>query len=93
VSGTAACALRSADPDDLGRVLSLALPRCSSHTGRLGDAESAGLAVFSGMIGVTIFGIFLTPVFYVVIDAQVAGRVFARSDCSVSPRRLCTESV
>ena len=26
-----------------------------------------GIAVFSGMIGVTIFGIFLTPVFYVVI--------------------------
>ena len=26
-----------------------------------------GTAVFSGMIGVTLFGIFLTPVFYVVI--------------------------
>jgi len=26
-----------------------------------------GVAVFSGMIGVTIFGLFLTPVFYVVI--------------------------
>jgi hypothetical protein len=26
-----------------------------------------GIAVFSGMLGVTIFGIFFTPVFYVVI--------------------------
>jgi Cu/Ag efflux pump CusA len=26
-----------------------------------------GIAVFSGMLGVTLFGIFLTPVFYVVI--------------------------
>src|SRR4029077_57114 len=26
-----------------------------------------GIAVFSGMVGVTVFGIFLTPVFYVVI--------------------------
>jgi multidrug efflux pump len=26
-----------------------------------------GMAVFSGMLGVTVFGIFFTPVFYVVI--------------------------
>ena len=26
-----------------------------------------GVAVFSGMLGVTIFGIFFTPVFYVVV--------------------------
>jgi multidrug efflux pump len=29
--------------------------------------QSLGLAVFSGMLGVTLFGIFLTPVFYYVI--------------------------
>ena len=29
--------------------------------------QSLGTAVFSGMIGVTLFGIFLTPVFFVVI--------------------------
>jgi multidrug efflux pump subunit AcrB len=29
--------------------------------------RTLGLAVFSGMLGVTIFGLFLTPVFYVVI--------------------------
>ena len=26
-----------------------------------------GVAVFSGMIGVTVFGLFLTPVFYVLL--------------------------
>ena len=29
--------------------------------------RSLGMAVFSGMLGVTLFGIFLTPVFYYVI--------------------------
>ena len=29
--------------------------------------RSLGTAVFSGMIGVTLFGIFLTPVFYYVL--------------------------
>ncbi len=30
--------------------------------------RTLGTAVFSGMLGVTLFGIFLTPVFYYVID-------------------------
>jgi multidrug efflux pump len=30
--------------------------------------RSLGLAVFSGMLGVTLFGIFLTPVFFSVIQ-------------------------
>jgi multidrug efflux pump len=34
--------------------------------------QSLGTAVFSGMIGVTIIGLFLTPVFYVVIRAIVS---------------------
>jgi hypothetical protein len=29
--------------------------------------HTLGVAVFSGMLGVTLFGIFFTPVFYVVI--------------------------
>jgi multidrug efflux pump len=29
--------------------------------------QAMGVAVFSGMIGVTLFGLFLTPVFYVLI--------------------------
>ena len=30
--------------------------------------RALGIAVFSGMLGVTLFGIFLTPVFYYVIS-------------------------
>jgi multidrug efflux pump len=36
--------------------------------------QALGLAVFSGMIGVTVFGIFLTPVFFVVIDWATRSR-------------------
>ena len=35
--------------------------------------SSLGLAVFAGMCGVTLFGIFLTPVFYYII-ARDAGQ-------------------
>jgi len=33
-----------------------------------------GVAVFSGMIGVTAFGIILTPVFYVLLRAMTGNR-------------------
>jgi multidrug efflux pump len=36
--------------------------------------RSLGTAVFSGMLGVTLFGIFLTPVFYFVIQASGGGK-------------------
>jgi HAE1 family hydrophobic/amphiphilic exporter-1 len=36
--------------------------------------QSLGTAVFSGMIGVTFFGLIFTPVFYVVIRKLVASR-------------------
>ena len=39
--------------------------------------RALGTAVFSGMLGVTLFGIFLTPVFYLVVDALSHQRVFA----------------
>jgi multidrug efflux pump len=38
--------------------------------------RTLGTAVFGGMLGVTLFGVFLTPVFYFVIDwlsARVSG--------------------
>ena len=38
--------------------------------------RSLGNAVFSGMIGVTIFGVFLTPVFFYVIQGITELRVF-----------------
>jgi multidrug efflux pump len=33
-----------------------------------------GVAVFAGMIGVTAFGLFLTPVFYVLLRAITGNR-------------------
>ncbi len=39
--------------------------------------RSLGVAVFSGMLGVTIFGIFLTPVFFYVIQGFGEVRLFA----------------
>jgi predicted RND superfamily exporter protein len=36
--------------------------------------QTLGIAVFSGMLGVTIFGIFLTPVFYFVIQWAIDRR-------------------
>ncbi|MBA2481316.1 MAG: multidrug efflux RND transporter permease subunit [Planctomycetes bacterium] len=42
--------------------------------------RATGLAVFSGMIGVTIFGLLLTPVFYVVLRRVSRNRPFKRHD-------------
>ena len=39
--------------------------------------RTLGTAVFSGMLGVTLFGIFLTPVFFYVIDWLGGTRLFA----------------
>lgn len=46
--------------------------------------RALGTAVFSGMLGVTLFGIFLTPVFFLVIDraAQRVKRTAALSEIS-----------
>jgi multidrug efflux pump len=40
--------------------------------------RTLGIAVFSGMLGVTFFGIFLTPVFYYLIERWLAGAETAR---------------
>jgi multidrug efflux pump len=39
--------------------------------------RSLGLAVFSGMVGVTIFGVILTPVFFYLIDSLSESSMFA----------------
>jgi multidrug efflux pump len=39
--------------------------------------RAMGIAVFSGMVGVTLFGIFLTPVFYVLLRSRRAKRLEA----------------
>src|SRR5262249_16662637 len=39
--------------------------------------RALGTAVFAGMLGVTLFGIFLTPVFFYVIEWAVESQLFA----------------
>jgi multidrug efflux pump subunit AcrB len=39
--------------------------------------QTLGIAVFSGMVGVTLFGIFLTPVFFYVIEGFAETRLFS----------------
>jgi multidrug efflux pump len=50
--------------------------------------RAIGVAVFFGMLGVTAFGLVLTPVFYVVIQRFVEGRELKKSTAGagLSPR-------
>ncbi|OJG00098.1 efflux RND transporter permease subunit [Pararhizobium antarcticum] len=41
--------------------------------------HAMGVAVFSGMIGVTLFGLFLTPVFYVLVRAMTGNKPLRKS--------------
>ncbi|MEN6450657.1 MAG: efflux RND transporter permease subunit, partial [Thermoguttaceae bacterium] len=40
--------------------------------------QTLGTAVFAGMLGVTFFGIFLTPVFYLVLQSPPGRWLFPR---------------
>ena len=40
--------------------------------------HAMGIAVFSGMLGVTFFGLFLTPVFYVLLRKLAGGKQLDR---------------
>jgi multidrug efflux pump len=42
-------------------------PLVASHGAGAEMRHAMGIATFSGMIGVTLFGLFLTPVFYVIV--------------------------
>jgi multidrug efflux pump len=37
--------------------------------------QAMGISVFFGMLGVTLFGLFLTPVFYVVLRTMAGGKL------------------
>jgi multidrug efflux pump len=50
------------------------VPLVFSHGAGAEVRRIMGVTVFSGMLGVTLFGLFLTPVFYVVIRAKLARR-------------------
>ena len=51
--------------------------------------RSLGTAVFSGMLGVTLFGIFLTPVFFYVIEWLGETRLFAAPRLRSGSARRC----
>jgi multidrug efflux pump len=55
------------------------VPLMISHGAGAEMRQSLGTAVFSGMIGVTAFGIFLTPVFYYVIMYRTAKKQAAKA--------------
>jgi multidrug efflux pump subunit AcrB len=52
------------------------LPLMVSHGAGFEMRRTLGTAVFSGMLGVTLFGIFLTPVFFYTIDSLGESRLF-----------------
>jgi Cu/Ag efflux pump CusA len=51
--------------------------------------RALGVAVFAGMLGVTVFGLFLTPVFYVVVRSLVT----RRAPTAVAPAAATTDAV
>ncbi|MBL8824069.1 MAG: efflux RND transporter permease subunit [Planctomycetia bacterium] len=51
-----------------------------------------GIAVFAGMLGVTVFGIFLTPIFYFVVEALGSLFSFGKGKAAVVPADKPTSS-
>ncbi len=58
------------------------IPLVLAHGAGAEMRQAMGIAVFAGMLGVTLFGLFLTPVFYVVIR-----RLVLRRASKVRPQR------
>jgi len=53
------------------------IPLLIAHGAGAEMRQSLGVAVFSGMIGVTFFGVLLTPVFFYIIDTLSESHLFA----------------
>ena len=51
--------------------------------------QAMGIAVFAGMLGVTLFGLFLTPVFYVVVQGVAERLSRRRSNAAGAGRGRC----
>ncbi len=62
-------------------VLRLQLPRARGAEMR----RSLGTAVFSGMIGVTLFGLFLTPLFFVLLRSRYRPKEVEEDGWKVEP--------
>ena len=66
------------------------IPLVTSSGRRFGMRHAMGIAVFFGMIGVTFFGLFLTPVFYVLLRKLAASTSCTRPP-STMRRSGCTQ--
>ncbi len=64
----------AADPDDVARFHPRVVPLVIAEGAGAEMRRSLGTAVFSGMLGVTLFGLIFTPVFYVVMRWVVSWR-------------------
>jgi multidrug efflux pump len=53
------------------------VPLLTGHGAGAEMRRTLGTAVFSGMLGVTLFGIFLTPVFFYVLEGLIESPVFS----------------
>src|SRR5260221_7453921 len=60
-------------------------PLVKSHGAGAEMRQAMGIAVFSGMIGVTLFGLFLTPVFYVTLMRLGWKKRPAAADATAGP--------
>ncbi len=60
------------------------VPLVFAHGSGFEIRRAMGVAVFSGMLGVTAFGLFLTPVFYTVVE-RVTARFAARKPAASGP--------
>jgi len=56
------------------------VPLVFAHGAGAEMRRTLGMAVFSGMLGVTLFGIFLTPVFFYVVRGMSGARKLPASD-------------
>ena len=77
VAGRARClpAASAADSDDLARVRHGRGAAGAVHGAGAEMRHAMGVAVFSGMLGVTFFGLLLTPVFYLLVRRRRAKRL------------------
>jgi multidrug efflux pump len=64
------------------------LPLILAHGAGAEMRRTLGTAVFSGMLGVTLFGIFLTPVFFVTVNWASESRLFASQQMQLAGRIL-----
>jgi multidrug efflux pump len=61
------------------------IPLVTSHGAGAEMRRAMGVAVFSGMLGVTFFGLLLTPVFYLLVRRRRAKRLQNPDGDNTSP--------